>query len=91
MVKQAIGPDAILLSNREVDDGIEIIAMAQDQFKEIAPRATAKSQAASVSQSGFTPRGRNDSGSFQEGIPISSAADRAPRPEGLRQMSDSAI
>jgi len=44
MVKQAIGPDAILLSNREVEEGIEIIAMAQDQFKEIAPRATARSQ-----------------------------------------------
>jgi len=90
MVKQAIGPDAILLSNREVDDGIEIIAMAQDQFKEIAPRATARSQGPAV-QPVFSQRPRTDAGGFQEGIPVSSAADRAPRPEGLRQMSDSAI
>lgn len=90
MVKQAIGPDAILLSNREVDDGIEIIAMAQDQFKEIAPRATARSQTPAA-QAIFAQRPRSDAGGFQEGIPVSSAADRAPRPEGLRQMSDSAI
>jgi flagellar biosynthesis protein FlhF len=90
MVKQAIGPDAILLSNREVDDGIEIIAMAQDQFKEIAPRATAKSQAPG-SQVVFSQRTRTEVGGFQEGFPVSAAADRAPRPEGLRQMSDSAI
>jgi len=90
MVKQAIGPDAILLSNREVDDGIEIIAMAQDQFKEIAPRATAKSQTPG-SQVVFSQRTRTEVGSFQEGFPVSAAADRAPRPEGLRQMSDSAI
>ena len=90
MVKQAIGPDAILLSNREVDEGIEIIAMAQDQFKEIAPRATARSQAP-ASQPLFPQRPRIDAGGFQEGFPVSAAADRAPRPEGLRQMSDSAI
>ena len=90
MVKQAIGPDAILLSNREVDEGIEIIAMAQDQFKEIAPRATARSQAP-ASQPMFPQRPRIDAGGFQEGFPVSAAADRAPRPEGLRQISDSAI
>lgn len=90
MVKQAIGPDAILLSNREVDDGIEIIAMAQHQFKEIAPRAAAKSQTSSPPQ-GFSERNRGDASVFQEGLPISAAADRAPRPQSLRQMSDSAI
>ena len=88
MVKQAIGSDAILLSNREVEGGIEIIAMAQDQFKEIAPRAAVKSQAP---QSAQTPGTGRSAGAFQEGFPVSQAADRAPRPESLRQMSDSAI
>jgi len=87
MVKQAIGSDAILLSNREVEGGIEIIAMAQDQFKEIAPRAAVKSQTSQAS-SAASARAQ---GGFQEGFPVSQAADRAPRPESLRQMSDSAI
>ena len=94
LVKQAIGPDAVLLSNREVEEGIEIIAMAQEQFKEIAPRAAAKSQgsaplAATTALS--SQRSRSDNQGFQEGFNISNAADRAPRPEGLRQLSDSAI
>lgn len=87
MVKQAIGPDAILLSNREVDEGIEIIAMAQDQFKEIAPRATARSQAPQPQVSKPTLRSFDD----DPGVGISSGADRHPRPESLRPRSDSAI
>jgi len=92
LVKQTIGPDAILLSNREVEEGIEIIAMAQEQFKEIAPRAAARSQPAPITSAVPGPlRYRTDTHGFQEGITVSNAADRAPRPEGLRQMSDSAI
>ena len=84
MVKQAIGPDAILLSNREVEEGIEIIAMAQEQFKEIAPRATARSQVPQVTK----PVLRSFDG---DSVPITSSADRALRPDALRPMSDSAI
>ena len=87
MVKQAIGPDAILLSNREVDEGIEIIAMAQDQFKEIAPRAAARSQAPQPQVTKPTLRSFDD----DPGVGISSGADRHPRPESLRPRSDSAI
>ncbi|NBY54358.1 MAG: flagellar biosynthesis protein FlhF [Betaproteobacteria bacterium] len=87
MVKQAIGPDAILLSNREVDEGIEIIAMAQDQFKEIAPRAAARSQVPPAQFSKPTLRSFDD----DPGVGISSGADRHPRPESLRPRSDSAI
>lgn len=84
MVKQAIGPDAILLSNREVEDGIEIIAMAQEQFKEIAPRATARSQSQQITR----PVMR----SFDDEPPrVASAADRAVRPESLRPLPDTAI
>ncbi len=84
MVKQTIGPDAILLSNREVEDGIEIIAMAQEQFKAIAPRATARSQSQFVTKPVLR--------SFDDGtVPVTSTADRAVRPESLRPMSDSAI
>jgi flagellar biosynthesis protein FlhF len=87
MVKQAIGPDAILLSNREVDEGIEIIAMAQDQFKEIAPRAAARSQLPPSQVSKPTLRSFDD----EPSVAISSGADRHPRPESLRPRSDSAI
>ena len=101
MVKQAIGPDAILLSNREVEEGIEIIAMAQDQFKEIAPRATARSQSQPQQVSRPVLRSFDDEPaaasagrSFAEQAfnpAISAGADRAPRPEALRPKSDSAI
>ena len=103
MVKQAIGPDAILLSNREVEEGIEIIAMAQEQFKEIAPRATAKSLVQSQQVSKPVLRSfDNEPGlaSANRAFPeqttaaafgISAGADRAPRPEALRPKSDSAM
>lgn len=104
MVKQAIGPDAILLSNREVEGGIEIIAMAQDQFKEIAPRATARSQHQNQpisrpvlrsfdddeTPSSSASRSPADSSNYP-GLGISNGADRAPRPEALRPKSDTAI
>ncbi len=83
MVKQAIGPDAILLSNREVEGGIEVIAMAQEQFKELGPRVS--STRSSLSGKVTVPK------SFDDFPPLSSIADRAPRPEGLRQQSDTAI
>jgi len=88
LVKQAIGPDAVLLSNREVDNGIEIIAIAQDQFREIAPRATARSQNPSQVVSKPVLRSFDDD---PERIPVSESADRPPRPEALRQLSDTAI
>lgn len=91
MVKQAIGSDAVLLSNREVDEGIEIIAMAQEQFREIAPRAAIKGATASANQPKPASAVRFSSGSFEEGIPVSQVADRAPRPDGLKQRSDTAI
>ncbi|NBT05441.1 MAG: flagellar biosynthesis protein FlhF [Betaproteobacteria bacterium] len=103
MVKQAIGPDAILLSNREVDNGIEIIAMAQEQFKEIAPRAAARSQAHTAQVSRPTLRSFDDQPTSQgsdrpaaeplyaPAVTVSAGADRAPRPEALRPKSDTVI
>lgn len=90
LVKQAIGPDAVLLSNREVDNGIEIIAMAQDQFREIAPRATARSQSQAPSPQVSRPvlRSFDDE---PERAAVSESADRPPRPESLRHLSDTAI
>jgi len=90
MVKQAIGSDAILLSNREVEEGIEIIAMAQDQFKDIAPR-TASKPALPQSSNKQAFGMRLATPGFEEGIPVSQVADRAPKPEGLRQRADTAI
>jgi flagellar biosynthesis protein FlhF len=90
MVKQAIGSDAILLSNREVEEGIEIIAMAQDQFKEVAPRSTPKGTMHLAPQRqtlGLRPQ----SSDFEEGIPVAQVADRTPRPDSLRQRADTAI
>ncbi|NCY07417.1 MAG: flagellar biosynthesis protein FlhF [Betaproteobacteria bacterium] len=85
MVKQAIGPDAILLSNREVEGGIEIIAMDQEQFKELGPRA---GQVRTIASTKRLTQDRRSTDNFPS---VSAAADRAPRPEGLRLKTDSAI
>jgi len=61
--------------------------MAQDQFKEIAPRAAARSQTPQPQVSKPTLRSFDD----DPGVGVSSGADRHPRPESLRPRSDSAI
>ena len=60
-VREALGPDAVILSNRNIPDGVEILAMAnEDMTTLVAPgaarEAVARPQAASLQQqSGLPP------------------------------------
>jgi len=60
-VREALGPDAVILSNRNIPDGVEILAMAnEDMTTLVAPtgarEAGARPQAASLQQqSGLPP------------------------------------
>ncbi|TFW16741.1 flagellar biosynthesis protein FlhF, partial [Massilia arenosa] len=38
-VREALGPDAVILSNRPVDGIVEILALANDDVASIAPHA----------------------------------------------------
>ncbi|MFS2115924.1 flagellar biosynthesis protein FlhF, partial [Herbaspirillum frisingense] len=54
-VREALGPDAVILSNRNIPDGVEILAMAnEDMTTLVAPtgarEAGARPQAASLQQ-----------------------------------------
>ncbi|MEQ5840272.1 flagellar biosynthesis protein FlhF [Paraburkholderia acidicola] len=47
LVREALGPDAVVLSNRTVDDGtVEIVALADSELASIKPGATAPAAAA---------------------------------------------
>ncbi len=39
-VREALGPDALILSNRAVENGVEIVAMAPQEMAKIAPTAS---------------------------------------------------
>ena len=52
LVKQAFGPDAVVLSNKNVAEGVEVLAMAPEgmgqieQMASTAPRTVARPQVA---------------------------------------------
>jgi flagellar biosynthesis protein FlhF len=40
LVREALGPDAVVLSNRTIEDGtVEIVALADSELAAIAPKA----------------------------------------------------
>ncbi|MGE6057285.1 hypothetical protein ACQJ2V_28050, partial [Klebsiella variicola subsp. variicola] len=59
-VREALGPDAVILSNRNIPDGVEILAMAnEDMTTLVAPTGArdpnARPQAASLQQQSGAP------------------------------------
>jgi len=41
-VREALGPDAVILSNRNIDDGVEILAMANEDMSSLVVPAMSK-------------------------------------------------
>src|SRR5450830_144102 len=41
-VRESLGPDAVILSNRNIDDGVEILAMANEDMSSLAVPAASK-------------------------------------------------
>ncbi len=56
-VREALGPDAVVLSNRTLDDGsVEIVGVADSDLASISPAKAAREQAAAAPFASATPR-----------------------------------
>jgi len=79
LVKQGLGPDALILSNRAVDGGVEILAMAQGDL----PQQTAMQAARRVRQ------GKDQAAEVRPGPqPAAPAAAAADNPVSRRLVSE---
>ena len=63
-VKEELGPDAVVISNKPLDNGVEIVAMTPDSLDAISrqaavPRATARPAAAAPTSSPSVARARS--------------------------------
>ena len=76
-VKDELGPDAVVISNKPVDNGVEIVAMTPDSLDAISQQATAPRAAAAPASSASSaqkPRARDDDYT----VTLSPAARKAP-------------
>ena len=73
-VRQGLGPDALILSNRSVNDGVEILAIGRDELpgEEAAPQATGRKAARATSAPAAPPAPQ--------------AAKEAPEPSAIGQL-----
>ena len=85
-VREALGPDAVILSNRNIPDGVEILAMAnEDMTTLVAPtgarEAAGRPQAASLQQQSGLPPAQQPRRPALLSSPVASQAPRQPRAE----------
>jgi flagellar biosynthesis protein FlhF len=87
-VREALGPDAVILSNRNIPDGVEILAMANEDMTSLvgpnaAREAAARPQVAALQQqSGLPPAAQPSRRPALLSSPISQPPARTQRPEG---------
>ncbi|MDF3035013.1 MAG: putative flagellar biosynthesis regulator FlhF [Paucimonas sp.] len=62
MVRDALGPDAVILSNRSVNGAIEILALAGDDMSAIAEPVVEKPQLSESTLSALAPRAKRTEG-----------------------------
>jgi flagellar biosynthesis protein FlhF len=65
LVREALGPDAVVLSNRAVDGGVELVALAENDL-------------ATLAHPGLSAEPLHDSAGLAQGAPMASAARAAP-------------
>ncbi|MBB5392901.1 MULTISPECIES: flagellar biosynthesis protein FlhF [unclassified Herbaspirillum] len=85
-VREALGPDAVILSNRNIPDGVEILAMAnEDMTTLVAPgaarEAVTRPQAASLQQQSGLPPAPPSRRPALLSSPLAQQPPRAPRAE----------
>jgi len=85
-VREALGPDAVILSNRNIPDGVEILAMAnEDMTTLVAPtagrEAAARAQPASLQQQSGQPQAQAAAARRPALLSSPLAQPRAPRAE----------
>ncbi|MBV8627125.1 MAG: flagellar biosynthesis protein FlhF [Paraburkholderia sp.] len=78
LVREALGSDAVVLSNRTIDDGtVEIVALADSDLASIAPKAR---QGASDSMTALLPSSSSMSANAQAGAASRSTPSMQPNP-----------
>ena len=82
MVRQGLGPDALILSNRPVEGGVEILAVAPGDMAPLAP--TAAAGAATTSAGLAEERARSP----RQALPIAAAAATAAAAEAATERAD---
>ncbi|MFJ3045097.1 flagellar biosynthesis protein FlhF [Herbaspirillum chlorophenolicum] len=92
-VREALGPDAVILSNRNIPDGVEILAMAnEDMTTLVAPgaarEAVARPQAASLQQQTSLPPAPQPKRPALLSSPVAQPPSRAPRAESSGPLLD---
>lgn len=93
LVREALGPDAVVLSNRTIDDGtVEIVALADSELASIAPAAPAASTAGEAAMA--APRASMPVGAsanpYASGMPdVFSSVFGASPEAGTERMSNS--
>lgn len=85
-VREALGPDAVILSNRNIPDGVEILAMAnEDMTTLVGPNGTRQvpgaPQAASLQQQSGLPPAQQPRRPALLSSPVAQQPSRAPRAE----------
>ncbi|OWY30947.1 flagellar biosynthesis protein FlhF [Herbaspirillum robiniae] len=85
-VREALGPDAVILSNRNIPDGVEILAMAnEDMTSLVGPNGTRQAaggpQAASLQQQSGLPPAQQPKRPALLSSPIAQQPSRAARQE----------
>ena len=99
-VREALGPDAVILSNRNVADGVEIVALASEDIASLVTPPTEKTAAAAADLMAFTAaipaktvKRRNQAADLaetmqstrQKSVP---AATSAADPQGVAALAD---
>ncbi|MGH8777783.1 flagellar biosynthesis protein FlhF [Paraburkholderia sp.] len=90
LVREALGPDAVVLSNRTVDDGtVEIVALADSELASIAPAAPSFGDAPMAASRAALPVGA-PANPYASGMPdVFSSVFGASPEAGTERMSNS--
>jgi flagellar biosynthesis protein FlhF len=78
-VRDAIGPDAVILSNRSVAGGVEVLALAHDDIASLAAPVVEQETAAAPANSA-APRSNDDSNGSTQAANLAAMLSRAPAP-----------
>ena len=91
LVREALGPDAVVLSNRTVDDGtVEIVALADSELASIKPGAAAVALAPRAAVTHGTTPGAAVANPYASGMPdVFSSVFGASPEAGTERMSNS--
>ncbi len=90
-VRDALGPDAVILSNRSVAGGVEILALAHDDIASLAAPVVGAGDGRRAAAGSAAPRSNDDSNGSTQAANLAAMLSRAPAPAapvGQRQRAE---